>query len=78
MKVEVRFYGRLAELGGRTRTVEVAEGCTLADLRRELGGAWPALADRGVRACLDDCLAADDAVILEGQAVEFLPVVSGG
>lgn len=81
--MDVTLYGRLADFGGRTLSADLPpDGCTVADLRRLLAEADPALgtelARPGVRAVTGDAFLADDHRLAAGDRVEFWPPVSGG
>lgn len=81
--MEVRFYGKLADRLGRAVELDVPpQGCSVADLRRRLADAHPHAAgdllSRTVRVCIDDRIASEDQRVEPGQAVEFLPPLSGG
>lgn len=79
----VLFFGRLGEILGRSRTFDLPSAeRTIADLRQilldldeDLAGL---LGDRCVRACVDGVIATEDAVVLTGQELAFIPPLSGG
>jgi len=71
----IGFYGRLAERFGREIEVDLAdEGCTVADLRAQFEGLDAAT----VRACVNDEMAGEHALVRPGDRVDFLPPLSGG
>jgi molybdopterin synthase sulfur carrier subunit len=80
--MRIRFYGRLAEAIGREVELPGEPGETLGDVRRRLIASHPraaeALARPAVRACLDDEVVGDDAIVAEGAELAFLPPLSGG
>ncbi|HZT82680.1 MAG TPA: MoaD/ThiS family protein [Gemmataceae bacterium] len=81
MNLTVRLFARAKDLAGADRlTVDLADGATVADLRRALAAACPALAgllERSAFAVNGDF--ADDALSLPLRAeVALLPPVSGG
>ncbi|HEX2254030.1 MAG TPA: molybdenum cofactor biosynthesis protein MoaE [Thermoanaerobaculia bacterium] len=82
MKVRVLAFATAAEaVGAGEREVELVDGATLADLRRALDAAYPALVQLWPRlaVAVDGRLApAADAPLAEGAEVALLPPVSGG
>lgn len=80
--MKILFYGRLAESIGRELELQMAAGCSVAELRRKLELNFPeagaTLANRRSRACVGDALVHDDYVLRSGDTVGFLPPVSGG
>ena len=81
MRVRILAFATAAtELGAAEVEVELAEGATIATLRRELVAAhpgldvlWPRLA-----VAVDGELTAADTVLTDGAEVALLPPVSGG
>jgi len=74
-RVRILFFGSLGERLGREREIEIPDGgCTIAELRARL----PELAGAIARACIDREVAAEDARVLPGQEVAFVPPLSGG
>ena len=81
--LQVELCGRLADLAGDVVDVKVPNaGIRIADLRAALAAAYPALADSilgpKVRACVDEILVDDAAMVRAGQVVAFFPPLSGG
>ncbi|HXG09899.1 MAG TPA: MoaD/ThiS family protein [Gemmataceae bacterium] len=81
MIVRVKLFARARELAGaEVVEVNVPQGSTVGDLRRQLASAYPALAgllERSALAVNDEF--ADDALTLPLDAeVALLPPVSGG
>ena len=79
----MELCGRLADLADDVVEVQVPNaGVSIADLRAALADAYPALADAilgpKVRACVDEILVDDAAIIRAGQVVAFFPPLSGG
>ena len=73
--MRIFFFGSLGERLGRERELEIPDGgCTIAELRVRL----PELAGAIARACVDREVAAEDARVLPGQEVAFIPPLSGG
>jgi len=81
MTLTVHLFARARELAGAgTMTVELPPGATVADLRRELGRRFPALAGLLERSALavNHDFAEDGRVIAAGDEVAVIPPVSGG
>lgn len=81
--MRIFFFGRLGEQIGREMDVDVPTGgTTVAALRRLIVEARPdaaeALAAPGIRAAIDQAIAAEDAPVRPGQEVAFLSPLSGG
>lgn len=79
----IELCGRLADRAGAILTLELdAASCSVAELRAALATAHPSLAadmaSARVRACVDEVIVTDDAVVAAGQAIAFFPPVSGG
>lgn len=80
--MKVRFYGKLADLLGHEKDVQIAAPCTVAELRAhviaECNETGKSLADERVRACVSDTIVPESHVVEPGEVVEFLAPVSGG
>lgn len=81
--LQVELCGRLADLAGDVVDVDVPNaGLSIADLRTALAALHPALADAilgpKVRACVDEVMVDDMAMVRAGQVVAFFPPLSGG
>jgi molybdopterin converting factor small subunit len=75
--MRVLFFGRVADLLGRERQVDLPEaGCTVAQLRRLLSE--DVLMKPGVRASVDKQVVTDEALVRPGAEVAFFSVFSGG
>ena len=81
MKIQLLLFGSVREAEGTARIeVELADGATVADLRRwlaERNTAAEKLGDR-LAASINTELAQSDDVLEEGDEVAFLPPVAGG
>lgn len=83
MKVSVKYFASIREaLGTGSEAVETV-ATTVAGLRDELiarGGAYAESLARGkaVRMALNQTLAVETAVLVEGAEVAFFPPVTGG
>ena len=79
--MKVRLYGRLADAVGPQVELDV-EAASVADVRRLVAERFPqtaaTLASSRSRACIDGSIVGDDHRVFPGDAVEFLPPVSGG
>lgn len=80
MRVEVLLFAALRDAVGPTIAVEVPEPATVADLRRALDAAHPAIARFGRRAMMavNEAWAADGEPVRSGDTVALLPPVAGG
>lgn len=79
----IELCGRLAEPAGSALSLEHdPASCSIAELRAALAAAYPflasAMANARVRACVDEVIVTDDAVVAAGQVIAFFPPVSGG
>jgi molybdopterin converting factor subunit 1 len=81
MIVHVRLFARARDLA-HTDIIhtELAEGATVADLRRRLAADYPALAGLLERSALavEDEFAADSLALSANAEIALLPPVSGG
>ena len=81
MNVDVKLFGAVREaVGAKVLTLEVAQGCRVAELREQLAREHPVFDDFGDRIAVSVNLeiASHDAVLCDGDEVAFLPPVSGG
>jgi molybdopterin synthase catalytic subunit len=81
MKVRVLGFATAGDALGRGEVeIELDEGSRVADLRRRLEAAYPALAPIWPRlaVAVDGRLALPDAPLADGAEVALLPPVSGG
>ncbi|MBL8279741.1 MAG: molybdopterin converting factor subunit 1 [Pelomonas sp.] len=81
--VKLRFFASLREKLGETDTLSLPDGATVGDARDALmarGGIHAeALArSRAVRAAVNQKMAAETAVLAEGDELAFFPPVTGG
>ena len=80
--MQVRFYGKLADLFGSEREIAIGAPCTVGQLRQRLATDEPqaakSLDNKRVRACIGDEIVQDDHVIPQGEVLELLAPVSGG
>lgn len=80
--MKVRSYGKLADLLGAEREIEIHQACTVSELRAKLAAACPdaaeSLASRRVRACVGDHVVPDSHVLAPGESIDLLAPVSGG
>jgi sulfur-carrier protein len=78
----IHLYGKLADALGRTVDLELANACSVAELRERLSREYPDAADLlgsgRLRACIDNAIVATSAILNPGETIEFLPPVSGG
>lgn len=81
MRIRVRLFAVARQTAGRdTVDVELPEGATVADLRRQLGGQIPELADLSSRMtfAVNARYADDETTIPSDADVACIPPVSGG
>lgn len=81
--IQVRFFASLREALGAERSLDVPEGCTVAQVRAALvaqgSSERTVLAeDRPVRAALNQTMVSNDAVVKAGDELAFFPPVTGG
>lgn len=79
----VTLCGRLADRVGSAILIDIPlQGCTVAQLRRNLTAAYPTLAaelaSSRVRFCVDGCIVTESANVLPHQDIAVFPPVSGG
>ena len=83
MRVQVRYFASLREALGSGETVELPDGSTAAALREQLiarGGRHAQALDRkrAVRCAVNQQMADEDTVLVDGAEVAFFPPVTGG
>lgn len=81
MIVRVYLFARARDLAGTDRIeIELAEGATVADLRRRLAADYPALAGLLERSAIavENDFAEDSRALPANAEVALLPPVSGG
>lgn len=80
--VDVSFYGRLADLAGRRRTVSVAPSATARDVADALAATAPAVGEAvrapGTFVAVGERIADLDAPLGDARSVSFGSPVSGG
>ena len=80
VRVDVLLFASLKDEIGPRFGVELADGATVADLRRALEAAHPAFARFGRRAmvAVNEAYAGDRDPVRAGDTVAVLPPVAGG
>ena len=80
--MDILLFGKMAERAGRTVVHDIGAGCTVAEIRRGLAEAHPEIAQilgqASTRACVDQQMVGEDAMVRPGQEIAFLPPLSGG
>ena len=81
--MKILLFGSLADAAGREIEYDLpAAGCTVAELRSSVAAAFPQLAEAlalpSTRACIDQDMVAESALVRPGQEVAFVPPLSGG
>ena len=82
-RLDILFFGKLAETIGRDVRVELPSGgCTVSELRKLLASRYPDstadLTSPSLKAWVDDGLVGEDFRVAAGGKVEFFPPLSGG
>jgi molybdopterin converting factor subunit 1 len=81
MKVSVRLFAGLHDLVGRRELeMELEDGATVADLRRQLVSQYPAVAPlmNALVCAVDEEYVSDDRHLRPGDEVALIPPISGG
>ena len=81
MKVKVKFFAILRERAGAAAVLkEISDGCTIADLWRQLQKDYPKLDVPGIRLlyAVNQNYVGLDYVLRAQDEVVFIPPVSGG
>lgn len=80
--MKIGFFGQMGERLGREVEIDAARAPTVAALRTLVAEAYPDAADQllspTLKACVDDSIVDDDAVLKGSERVEFFPPLSGG
>lgn len=81
--MKIRYFASLREALGAGESVSMDDGATLGQLRDRLvdrGGVHAEVLGRHrtVRAAVQQAMAADSAVLVDGAEVAFFPPVTGG
>ena len=81
MKIALLAFASVSDvLGVRERTVELEQGCSVADLKTQLEGNHAELRPlwEGLAVAVNGQLESDECVLRDGDEVALLPPVSGG
>ena len=81
MNVEVQLFAVARQITGDDKLrIELSDGATIADLRKEISRNTPELSDliKHARFAVDQEYAADSTILLEESQVACIPPVSGG
>ena len=83
MRVTVRYFAALREALGAQETVTLADTTTLGELRERLIASSPRHAEalrrtRAIRCAVNQALAEESAMLVDGAEVAFFPPVTGG
>lgn len=81
VKLRILLFGRVSDVLGKTRDVDVPDaGCTVGELRRLISQQTRSdiLLQKGVRVSIDKQVVSDDAFVRPGAEVAFFSVFSGG
>ena len=83
MRIQIAFFGPLAELIGREITYDLPDSVAdIEGLRAQLALEFPHAAEHlnspRTKCLIGDCLVSGSAALIPGTRVEFFPPVSGG
>jgi len=77
--MKILFFGRLGETIGREVEFDLPDGgLTVAELRAALARIHDGLEAESVRACIDQEIVGESAMVLPNHEVAFIPPLSGG
>lgn len=80
MNVQVRAFGAMGDLIGKSTNVDISDGASIADLTRILVSQFPAAAGL-MPSCvfaISNTFANAETKLVSGQEVSILPPASGG
>lgn len=80
MKVTVLYFGVSQDIAGkRSEVIELLAGGSVADLRKQLQAAYPALdSSLAYAMAVNEMFSQDDKLLSDGDVAAVLPPVSGG
>ncbi len=79
MRIEVMYFGMLAEITGQTREFwETTENLTVAAFRSQVVGKYPMLEHKKFKIAVNKRIAEDTALIPEQGELALLPPFAGG
>lgn len=78
MKVQIKAYGIVRDIAGRSFDLEV-DGNSVGDLRKKLLTVYPAMADlSSLLVAVNETYAGDEVLVSPEDEVVLIPPVSGG
>jgi sulfur-carrier protein len=80
MKLKIRTYASIKELLGESFEIEVNNGCTVEELKKEIVAMNPTTAEmiNICRFAVKESIVNDNTVIKEDEHVHIIPPASGG
>ena len=80
MKLKIRTYASVKELLGESFEIEVNDGCTIEELKKEIVAMIPATAEliNICRFAINESIVNENTEIKEDEHVHIIPPASGG
>lgn len=79
MKIEIKYFGLLAEAIGKQQEVLVLDKtASLQDLKKVLLATYPLLKSKQFKVAINQCLIDEDCTLSEQDEVALLPPFAGG
>ena len=80
MKLKIRTYASVKELLGESFEIEVKDGCTIEELKKEIVAMIPATAEliNICRFAINESIVNENTEIKEDEHVHIIPPASGG
>ena len=80
MKLKIRTYASVKELLGESFEIEVKDGCTIEELKKEIVAMIPATAEliNICRFAVNESIVNENTEIKENEHVHIIPPASGG
>lgn len=76
--ITIHYFAGIKELTGTAQETLQFAGQTVDQLRKELAGKYPGMAENSVQMAVNEEYALPDDVLSEGDVVALIPPVSGG
>ena len=79
MKIEIKYFGLLAEAVGKGKELlDIEPNCTVQQLQELVGERYPKLQQKSFQIAVNQHLAEGTALLSEGDEVALLPPFAGG
>lgn len=78
MKINLLFFGKLAEIVHNQKEFKLDSGGTIDDLKKELLGKFPELAEFTYRIAVNEEMIKGNHKLIENDVVAFMPPFAGG